>query len=91
VQVSLTARVGLLGDHQTQVCSQVGAARGRQLAAETVPSARRAPASFVWPVLVEQGPQCGDDLGEFDPGQVHRGGVVAALCSTGQVAKTLVQ
>jgi len=86
VVVATAARSGVLGDHQAQVCGQVRTARRWQLAAEAPAAAGEASAAFVRPVFVEQCSQCRDYLRKFYACQIQRRIVVAALCSTDQIA-----
>ena len=90
VVVATAARSGVLGDHQAQVCCQVGTARRGQFAAEPPAAARQASAALVGPVFVEQRSQCRDYLRKFYACQIQRGVVVAALCSTDQIAQAIV-
>jgi len=89
--VAVAARSGVLGDHQAQVGGQVGTARRGQFAAESSAATGKTSAPFVRSVLIEQCSQCRDHFRKFHACQIQHRVVVAALCSTDQIAKAIMQ
>jgi len=87
----MTPSSGVFREHQAQMRGEIRSARCRKPAAEPADAAGLAAAAPVWPVLVEQRPQRGDDFWQLNPAQVEHAVVVSMVRAADQVSETGVQ